>query len=71
MFKIFKNGILNVCEFFFLSDINIYVNIGIGDFFLKKEFGMLEIFYFCWNFFIFIEYGELCKNNFDIIMDIL
>lgn len=54
---------------FFLSDINIYVNIGIGDSFLKKELGMSEIFYFRWNSPIFIEHGELCKNNFDIIMD--
>lgn len=29
--KIFKNGILNIFELFFLDDINNYVNIGIAD----------------------------------------
>lgn len=45
--KISKNGILNVCELFFLSDI--YVNIGIGDSFLKKELQME-----CQKYFIFV-----------------
>lgn len=38
--KIFKNGILNVFElfFFFLDHIKIYVNIGIADTFLNKNF---------------------------------
>lgn len=68
--KMSKNGILNVFELFFLKDINIHVNIGVGDSFLKRTSNrMSEIFYFRCNSPIFIEHGELCKNNFDIIMD--
>lgn len=37
--KIFKNGILNVFElFFFLDHIDTYVNKGIADTFLNKNF---------------------------------
>lgn len=63
--KISKNGILNIFELFFLDDINNYVNIGIAD----TQMECQNCIYFRCNSPIFIEYGDLCKNNFDIIMD--
>lgn len=67
--KMSRNGILNVFELFFLNDINIHMNIGIGDSLKKKNSnGMSEIFYFRCNSPIFIEYVGFYKHNFDIIM---
>lgn len=45
--KIFRNGVLNVFElFFFLDHINIYVNIGIADTFLNKNWNVKNVFIF-------------------------